>query len=317
MWHNVYMNQIQNFHEKLTTTVPRLFVCSSICFGFFVMVNPVSAQIETIENGGIIDRNTQIDNEDSDETDLDQSKYTPEDLSAQVQGDGSIRLRWSDEAKDEDGYKVQRKRGSGSWQSIADLGKSTESFTDRSTVADAVYAYRVKAYNGSSETEYSDSVTTTTPPPSTEEILGNDVVQAEIAKSVQDSVQEKEDLISNLEQELRLANEDLKKSTEQLEQTQACSIDVIPEKEIERVVDERCQRLPGANAVEVVTQKTTTLISDFFASTKGRLIMSGIILFAVLNNVLWHVTHRSVRKKLHHHRNEHHRLRDLLHPDKD
>lgn len=288
---------------------------TALFFGY--VPNSVYAQIETIENGGIVDKNTQIDNEsENDERDLEKSKYKPEDLSARVQDDGTIRLNWKDEAKDEAGYKVSRKKGSGSWQSVADLDKNTESFTDRSVIADTTYVYRVKAYNNSSETEYSDSASASTPPPTPEEILGNDIVRAEIERAVKSSVQEQEELISDLEQQLRLANEDLKKSSEKLEQTKACSIDVIPEKEIEKVVEERCERLPGANAVEEVTQKTTSIVADFLGSVKGRLILSGLILFIALNNVLWHITHRSVRKKMHHHRTEHHRFRDLFHSDK-
>ena len=289
-------------------------VVACVIFGVMCLPYGAIAQIETIENGGIVDRNTQQDNEeDDDERDLDDDDYRPENLTASTEDDGSVRLSWEDNAKEENGYTVQRKSGGGSWQSIADLDGSTERYTDRSTKPDTVYTYRVRAYNNSSETEYADSVTVTTPPLTTEELLAYDAVQQEIQRAVEDSVEEKEAVISDLEKQLRVANEDLKKSSEKLEQTSICSIEEVPESQIVKIVEERCERIPGANTVEAVTEKTTSIFSQVFSSTKGRLILSGLFLFAILNNVVWHITHKSVRKELHHHRGEHHRLRDLLH----
>lgn len=280
-----------------------LALCSLLAV-FFGFSFDAYAQLETISNGGIVDGNTQKDDDD-DDVDLDKSKYKPGSMSSRTRSDGAIALSWNDEAKGEDGYQVYRKRGGGSWQSLAVLDKNIESYIDRSTKPDQTYQYRVRAYNSSSETDYSSVVTVRTAPQDPNELLSNDVVQKEISDAVSREKEKSEQSILNLEEELRKANSDLKKSNEKLEQTEACSIDVIPDAEIEREVEARCQTYPGKQQIEKATEKTTSLLSQLFASTTARIVMSGLLLFGVLNNVWWHMTHRSVRREMHHHREQH------------
>lgn len=269
---------------------------------------PVLAQIETIDNGGIVDKNTQKDNEKNDAVDLDKSKYKPSGMSAVARDDGTVRLTWSDKAKGEDGYKVQRRAGSGDWQGIADLDKNSESYTDRSASRGVTYNYRVRAYNDSSNSDYSTIATVTTVDPeplSDAEILANDTVQKKITEAVADQEKKDQAIIANLEEELRKVKETYKESTGDLEQTAACNIDVIPEDQIQAVVKERCETYPGKEQLEKAAGKTGSLLSQIFSSTKARILMSLLLLGFVLNNVWWHISHKSVRKELNHHKERH------------
>ncbi len=270
-------------------------------FGSLFITLPVFAQLETFENGGIVDKNTQKDDE---QTDLDKSKYTPTGLSGAPQDDGSVRLQWSDKAKDEDGYKVQRRSSGGDWIGVADLDRGSEKYTDQSARRGETYSYRVRAYNESSETEYSSVVVVTTAPQDVEDFLTNDIVKDEIERVVALTAQEKDEIISNLESELRVANEDLQKSSEQLVETQACDITVIPEEQIQKEMESRCESFPGSQKINDTASKTGSLLTQIFSNTTARIVMSGLLLFVVLNNVWWHITHRSVRKELHYHKNK-------------
>jgi len=283
------------------------FFLSYWAIGFLFFSFPVSAQIETLENGGIVDKNTQ---RDDDEVDLDDSDYTPTGLSAQALQDGPVSLRWDDEADDEIGYKIQRRVGGGSWVGIADLEEDSDDYTDRSAKRDTTYSYRVRAYNNSSETDYSSTVTVTTVPIDPDELLGNDIVKQEIERVVTLTNKEKDEVISDLEASLRVANEDLQKSSEQLVETQACDISVIPEDQIQKEVESRCESFPGSQQISDTANKTGSLISQLFANTTARILMSGLLLFVVLNNVWWHMTHKTVRKELHYHKHKWVRLSD-------
>jgi subtilisin family serine protease len=78
------------------------------------------------------------------------SLLTPTNLSASAISQGQISLTWTDNATGEDGYKIERKTGAGSFSQIATTGSNTTatlSFTDNSLDGGTTYTYRVRAFN--------------------------------------------------------------------------------------------------------------------------------------------------------------------------
>jgi len=75
------------------------------------------------------------------------SLLTPSDLTATAASPASITLSWKDNATGEDGYKVERKIGSGPYVEIATPGIDASSYTDSGLIDGVQYTYRVRAYN--------------------------------------------------------------------------------------------------------------------------------------------------------------------------
>lgn len=61
---------------------------------------------------------------------------------------GAFTLRWVDASKNEDGFKIERKRNNGQYARIATLGPNVTSYMDAAAVLPgSVYCYRVRAFN--------------------------------------------------------------------------------------------------------------------------------------------------------------------------
>jgi len=88
-------------------------------------------------------------------------RFSPSSLFAFV-NDNSIDLSWEDNCIFESGFYVERDAGSG-FVVIADLAADVEAFSDTDLVEGVTYRYRVAAYEGSSISEYSFSVTVGSP----------------------------------------------------------------------------------------------------------------------------------------------------------
>lgn len=86
----------------------------------------------------------------------------PDGLSAYVVSEEAIQLSWTDNAYNEDGYKVERKVGAGSYTQIADLGTSITNYLDSGLSSSTTYTYRVIAYNNTGNSNYSNVVSATT-----------------------------------------------------------------------------------------------------------------------------------------------------------
>lgn len=74
----------------------------------------------------------------------------PTSLTASAQAlskGGGIALAWADKSTNEGGFLIERKTGTGSWQSLTTLAANTTKYTDRATVPRTKYTYRVRAYN--------------------------------------------------------------------------------------------------------------------------------------------------------------------------
>ena len=69
---------------------------------------------------------------------------------------GQLTLSWIDHSDNEDGFKIERSSDSVNFQEIAIVGENETTYIDDSVVDDQSYSYRVKAYNGFGESDYSN-----------------------------------------------------------------------------------------------------------------------------------------------------------------
>ncbi|MFH1228024.1 MAG: kelch repeat-containing protein [Planctomycetota bacterium] len=90
--------------------------------------------------------------------------YTPSDLGVYPMLSHQVILSFKDNANNEDSYKVERKIGStGEYAVISVLAADSDYFSDITVEPNTVYYYRVKAYKGFWESEYSNEASCLTP----------------------------------------------------------------------------------------------------------------------------------------------------------
>lgn len=72
----------------------------------------------------------------------------PTNLAGTALAANSARLSWTDNATNEDGFKIERREGElGSWSEIAQVGANVTTYDDSGLKANTYYFYRVRAYN--------------------------------------------------------------------------------------------------------------------------------------------------------------------------
>jgi len=88
----------------------------------------------------------------------------PSNLAASSLDETSISLVWTDNAGNENGFKVERREGSGGdYVEIAQLGRNTQSYVSAGLQSSTEYCYRVRAYiTGGSHSTYSNESCATT-----------------------------------------------------------------------------------------------------------------------------------------------------------
>ncbi len=78
-----------------------------------------------------------------------------------------INLSWLDDSSDEDGFRIERAPDiggfPGAWMQIATVGTNVTTYSDTGLPAHTKYWYRVRAYNGAGDSDYSNPATATTP----------------------------------------------------------------------------------------------------------------------------------------------------------
>jgi peptidyl-Asp metalloendopeptidase len=87
----------------------------------------------------------------------------PSDLQGEVSASDRVSLSWRDNSSDETGFTVQRAVNGGSYADRASLAANTTSFTDSGLSGGMTYSYRVRAWNGSGNSEFTNAVTLVTP----------------------------------------------------------------------------------------------------------------------------------------------------------
>ncbi|MCX6857774.1 MAG: fibronectin type III domain-containing protein [Verrucomicrobia bacterium] len=90
---------------------------------------------------------------------------TPGYLEAQVFAN-RVELGWTDQSTNEQGFKIERRVGSGAWSQVATVGAVSGGdvfWTDTTTQPKTTYSYRVRAYNSLGNSGYTNEATGTTP----------------------------------------------------------------------------------------------------------------------------------------------------------
>ncbi len=89
---------------------------------------------------------------------------SPSNLTAEATSPTEVSLSWTDNSDNEDGFKLERKQGSGPFSVIATLPPNTTTYTDTGLTPETTYTYRVRAYNSYGYSDYSNEAQVTTPP---------------------------------------------------------------------------------------------------------------------------------------------------------
>ncbi len=81
----------------------------------------------------------------------------PSNLQATAVSSSQVNLTWTDNSDNETGFKVDRKTGSsGTWSQAGTVGANVSSYQDSGLSANTSYYYRVRAYNASENSAYSN-----------------------------------------------------------------------------------------------------------------------------------------------------------------
>jgi hypothetical protein len=86
----------------------------------------------------------------------------PTELTTTVISSSVINLGWMDNSEDETGFKVERRKGNGDYETIATVGENTKTYASEGLDAGTAYTFRVKAINISGESTYSNESSATT-----------------------------------------------------------------------------------------------------------------------------------------------------------
>ena len=84
----------------------------------------------------------------------------PTDLGASA-GKKKITLSWTDNANNEDGFKIERSSDGSSFTQIATVGANAESYTNTGLASGSTYYYRVRAHNSVGDSAYSNTASAT------------------------------------------------------------------------------------------------------------------------------------------------------------
>ena len=87
----------------------------------------------------------------------------PTSLSATAPRHDRVDMTWKDNADDEDGFKVERKIGAGPFQQVTMRPADTQSWSNTALAELTQYTYRVRAFRGAENSQYSNNASATTP----------------------------------------------------------------------------------------------------------------------------------------------------------
>ncbi len=107
----------------------------------------------------------------------------PSQLTALATASDQIFLSWQDNSSNEDGFKIERKMGTGNYAEIAAVGAGVANYANSGLAEGATYSYRLRAYNGAGLSAYSNAVSAATPPSSSGNLALNKAATALSTKS--------------------------------------------------------------------------------------------------------------------------------------
>ena len=87
----------------------------------------------------------------------------PTGMTVQSSNYNQVNTAWVDNATNETGYSVERSSDGVTFAVVASLGAGSTGYSDTAVSSKSTYYYRVRAYNGAGNSEYSSTVSTTTP----------------------------------------------------------------------------------------------------------------------------------------------------------
>ncbi len=85
----------------------------------------------------------------------------PSDLMA-TSGPQQVALQWYDNADNETGFRIERRTLNSAFEEVAALTADTDNYTDNDLLSETTYEYRIKAYNGTGSSYYSNLIQATT-----------------------------------------------------------------------------------------------------------------------------------------------------------
>jgi subtilisin family serine protease len=94
--------------------------------------------------------------------------YAPSNLAATTISNSQIHLKWTDNSSIEEGFIIERKTGSsGTYNQIASARANVTTYSNTGLTAGVTYSYRVRAYNSTGDSDYSNEAVSTTLPTDT------------------------------------------------------------------------------------------------------------------------------------------------------
>lgn len=89
-----------------------------------------------------------------------------------------VSLVWRDNSSNESGFRIERRIGSGAWSQIASVGTNVNTFANTGLMSSTNYEYRVRAFNKSGTSAYSNRVAVRTAAPAAPSTLAASVASA-------------------------------------------------------------------------------------------------------------------------------------------
>jgi len=86
----------------------------------------------------------------------------PSTLIATALSTSSIEIKWTDRANNENGFHLDRARGTGSWARVATFGANATRVVNNGLAEGTNYRYRVRAFNGTGASAWSNTASATT-----------------------------------------------------------------------------------------------------------------------------------------------------------
>ena len=146
--------------------------------GTYAQIATVGANVTTFTNSGLLANTTyfyrvRATNSSGDSAFSAEASATtpamtpsvPSGLAATVQATNRIRVSWTDNANNENGFAIERKTGSGgTYAQVATVGANVTVYTNTGLAANTQYYYRVRATNATGASTYSAEANATTFP---------------------------------------------------------------------------------------------------------------------------------------------------------